>query len=635
MVAEFLALILLILLAIHFYEPRRTRTRAGRRYMRCLMVSVLSVVINGVCVWAIAWAPEMPLWVSETVNTAYFLVSMLMCAEFGLYLFEKLLAHVHDPFCITRATRLIWGLFALLALLMAVNVPTGVVFSFDEAGNYVRGPLNAVYFVQALAELGMLIMCFFRHRESVDKGMRRVVKFGTPLVLLLVLFQVAFPQVLLNGTIGAYMALLMFLNFQSMNIDTDPLTQVGSRIRFLREVDACIQRGWHFHAASVSLMHFREVNACLGYQKGDEVLYTISNWMEEAFPQGKVFRISPVTFILLCPDAGDHAAKETLEKLQRRFQSPWTMGRTECMVNARVVDLLWRGEDWDTSRVVESLEYIRMLAKQEGKRFLRFDREADAGLERQRYLLDYIRDSVEKRRIQVWYQPIYCLATGKFCSAEALVRLQDTNGDYISPAEFIPLAERTGLVNGINRQVLERVSDFLRTNRDLPLLGMSVNLSMSQISEPGFIASLERLLAQQGIARDKLKLEITERMLINEDSRVKETLKELAEKGFPFYLDDFGVGYSNFSRVLDFPFTTIKLDKSLVDGIQAGEKNRTTVAALIDLFHRAGMRVVAEGIESERQADALRELGADFFQGFYCARPMPEDKFLRFLRDHV
>lgn len=634
LVAEFLALILLILLAIHFYEPRQVRTYSGRRYWHCLILVALSILSNGLCVFTLAHGQSIPIWVNLAVNTAYFFVCILMCAVFGTYLFEKLLAHVHDPFCMKRATKLIWGLFGLLALLMLINIPTGLVFSIGPQGEYCRGPLNAIYFIQAPVELGMLIMCYRRHLGSVDKGMRRVVKLGSPLVVALVVYQIFFPEVLLNGTIGAYMALLLFLNFQSQKIDMDPLTQVGNRNRFLREIDSCLQSGQYFQVAAVTLSQFRAINSRMGYHKGDEVLYSIASWMEDTFPSGKVFRFSPVTFVVLHPGINNRDGDTVLEKLRERFGQPWSLGKYGYTVSAQVVELRWRGEKWDTVRVVEILEYIRMRAKQDGKSLMRFDKATVSELERQQYLLEYVRESVEQRRFQVWYQPVYCVSTGRYCSAEALVRLQDFNGSYISPAEFIPLAEMVGLVSGVNRQVMEKVCSFLGAHKELSLLGISVNLSMSQIAEPDFVDGVKRLLSEHSIPKEILKLEITERMLLGEDEKVQAALKQLADEGFHFFLDDFGIGYSNFSGVLNFPFTTIKLDKSLVDEISVDEKSRLTVATLIELFHRAGMRVVAEGIETRQQAETLGEMGADFFQGFYFARPMPEEDYIQFLIEH-
>ena len=630
--AEFLSLILLVLLIVHYYDPLCIQSSFGRQYWQCLIVTGASMVLNGLCVLTLPYSSEIPLWINMLLNTFYFAASFLMCELFSLYLLEKLMAHADTPLCLTRARYFIRILYGALFALLFINIPTGVLFFFDEEMHYCRGILNGVGYLQAIIAILLLLVCYCRNRRTVDKGMRRVMRLGVPMVLALITFQQIYPHILLNGTIGVCLAILLFLNFQSEKIDMDPLTGLHNRRSFLAGLEEVMAKKHSVHIVLVSLCHFSAINLAYGYQRGDEILYHIARCLERNFGRkGQVFRFGPVTFLLTLPYQGNEEAERNISAVQQQLSQPWQVGGRLCTVEARVLDLITNGESWTTPWVVECLEYGQVLLKQGQKRYFRFGRAAAAQLWRRRYLTDFIQRAIAEEQFQVWYQPVFCVRTQKFCSAEALVRLQEKDGTFISPMEFVPLSEESGLIDGINHQVMEKVCSFLEKGLPGTLQGVSINLSMNQLSDPRFAQELSDLLKRKNIPVEHLLLEITERMLISEDLSVRENFEQLSKGNFQFFLDDFGTGYSNFSGVLHFPFTTIKLDKSLIQDLDTDQKHRTSVEMLIDMFHRTGFEVVAEGIETGEQAQKLADLGVDFLQGFYYARPMPEDAFIRFM----
>ena len=633
--AEFLSLILLVLLVVHYYDPLRIQSPFGRRYWQCLVVTGTAMLLNGLCVLVLPYSSQIPLWVNMLLNTVYFAASFLMGEVFSLYLLEKLMAHADAPVCLSRGKRVIRAVWGVLMALLLVNIPTGILFSFDEQLRYCRGVLNGAGYLQAVIAILILLVCYCRNRANVDNGMRRVMHLGVPMVLTLIIFQRIYPHILLNGTIGVCLAILLFLNFQSQKIDMDPLTGLRNRKSFLADLEEVMAKKHYVQIVLISLCHFSAINLSYGYHRGDEVLYHIARCLERNFGQkGRVFRFSPVTFLLALPYQGNGAAEENIAAVQRQLPQSWQVGGRVCTVEYKVLDLIISEGSGTTPWVVECLEYGQVLLKQGQKTYLRFDDMAAAQLRRRRYLTEFLQTAIAREQFQVWYQPVFCVRNQEFCSAEALVRLQEDDGTFISPTEFITLSEESGLIDGINQQVIEKVCGFLAKGLPGTLRGVSVNLSMNQLSAPRFARELSALLEQKKIPVEHLMLEITERMLISEEISVQENFGQLAKENFHFYLDDFGTGYSNFSGVLHFPFTTIKLDKSLIQDLDKDQKHRTSVEMLIDMFHRTGFAVVAEGIETKEQAQELADLGVDFLQGFYYARPMPEDAFISFMEKH-
>lgn len=634
--AEFLSLILLVLLMVHYYDPLRIQSPFGKRYWQCLVVTGVSMLLNGLCVLALPYSSQLPLWLNVLLNTLYFAVSFLMGDVFSLYLLEKLMAHANAPLCLRRAKVVVRSVFGLLLVLLLINVPTGIMFFFNKDMQYCRGPLNGIGYMQAGLTIVLLLVCFFSNRFNVDKGMRRVMQLGVPMVIALIIFQRLYPNILLNGTIGICLAILLFLNFQSEKIDMDPLTRLHNRRSFLVDLEEMQTKGSSAQVILIALCQFSAINLAYGYQKGDEVLYHIARWLERRFGRrGRVFRFGPVTFLLVLPYSGEEEAARNIAAVEDRLSQPWPLGDRQYAVEARILDLITQDDGWTAAWVVECLEYGQVLLKQGQRSYIRFDNAAASQLRRRRYLTDFLQKAIAEKRLQVWYQPVFCVRNQKFCSAEALVRLQDRDGTFISPGEFIPLSEESGLIEEINRQVMEKVCDFLENHHPGDLQGISINLSMDQLSNPNFTRELSALLERKKIPVESLMLEITERMLISDDPAVRENFEQLAKRNFRFFLDDFGTGYSNFSGVLYFPLTTIKLDKSLIQDLDTDQKHRTSVEMLIDMFHRTGFDVVAEGIETGEQARKLANLGVDFLQGFYYARPMPEDAFIHFMEKNA
>ena len=246
-------------------------------------------------------------------------------------------------------------------------------------------------------------------------------------------------------------------------------------------------------------------------------------------------------------------------------------------------------------------------------------------------MLREIRYAIDHRTFEMYYQPIYSCREGRFTSAESLIRLFSRDGAFISPGEFIPMAEDNGLIDQISWIVLEKVCRFLGSHPELPLDTASVNLTGQQILDPSFIGRIEALLADCRLDGRHLRLEITERTITEDFDEVKRVMERLAERGIRFYLDDFGTGYSNLASMLSLPFEVIKFDQSLIKIMDGTPQGQRTIGLLAEIMHENRYQIVAEGIETEAQARMAHEKGLDSIQGFFYARPLPEEKLIEFL----
>ncbi|MDO5416803.1 MAG: bifunctional diguanylate cyclase/phosphodiesterase [Lachnospiraceae bacterium] len=622
----------MIITTVVFYHDRKQVKSARKRlFESSLLMTAVSIGLNIAGVYGIENYRQVPHWINAWVNCGYFLVSVWACSMIAAYLFDLLLEHVYVKTCRTRAVvglSLVNGIYTLLTL---SNAWTGLMFWFDAEGAYHRGPLNRLGYGVMLIELLMVMMCYLRNRESVGQKVRKVIYTLPPVVLLLALFQIAYPEILLNGTILTFALLIIFVNFQHSQVEKDSLTGVGNRKDFYEELFLRLKGKQRFQIAMVSLLDFAAVNQKFGYRRGDEFLYHIARWLDEFQKDGRAFRFSNVTFALICPYVDAENSRSLLEAMESRFGQPWSLGETVCKIPACFGAMICEESELEATQVVELLSFMVESAKTKEDGKVLFDREAERMFWKKKHLEQVLQEAAEKRNFEVWYQPIFNCALQRFDSAEALIRLRDPEGKLVSPAEFIPLAEENGLIDEIGWFVWKEACRFVGGHSELSLHTVSVNMSAQQFLNPELRSRMEAVLEENGLSADRIKLEITERVILSDEKYMKQLMRDFSANGFRFCVDDFGIGYSNFSGVMHLPFECIKLDQSLIEKIPSDAQDRLVVRSMIELFHSMGMRVVAEGVETKVQKELIEQMGADYIQGYYFAKPMPEAEVLAFL----
>ena len=630
---ELFSLFLIAIIILFFWEGRRRdgiSIRGRQLYWCCLWVSLLSILLDVLCVCTIQQAQWVPRWVNLLLNSAYFLSSVWMSTAIAFYLRHRVLEYKGWDGDLCWVGMVLGGAALVYTGLVVWNWTSGAIFYFDGEGRYCRGPLNQIGYLVLVVQLAAILVCYWRNRRCVDPAMVRVMGAVPLIVVLLVACQIASPEHLLNGTIAGLVNLVIFISFQNRSIEQDSLTGVGSRKSFFRELALRTAGRQHFQVVVVGLQQFARINRQFGHWQGDALLCQMARRLDRLPGGGRAFRFGNVEFALIRPIRAEGEEEAYLERVCALFREEWPVDQTRCRVPVRTAELVYRGQDWKPELVIEYLEHTLRLAKVGQAETVRFSGRVAEDYRRQAHLIQTMQRAIDGGRVQVWYQPIYHRGLGRFASAEALLRLTDDQGGYVAPGEFIPLAERTGLIDALSWIVVEEVCRLLREG--VPgLEHVAVNLSMGQL-RPDLPLRLDEVLARQGIRPEQLKLEITERQVMEDSAYAREIMEQMAGKELRFYLDDFGTGYSNLSCALDLPFEGIKLDRSLMSGVPDDPKRKRMAETLIPLFHQLGLEVVAEGIEEEEQARRVLECGADRIQGFYYARPMPEKELKELFR---
>ena len=298
--------------------------------------------------------------------------------------------------------------------------------------------------------------------------------------------------------------------------------------------------------------------------------------------------------------------------------------------NGQVMELLDFAEDSETYN--KSVGFIK-----------RIDEKAREKRIRRRKILHIVSEAIKEDSIEMYFQPIFCLKEKRFTNAEALVRLKDNQTiGYISPEEFIPLAEKKGMIMPLSNLIFNHVFNFMSENnlRRKGVNHIEVNLSGLQSVDANLPKLMKSLLMKHNIAPDTVNLEITESIAVTSGYMLKKNMDELRKFGCSFSMDDFGTGYSNLSRIAKADFEMIKIDKSLLwpcfkeDGTDGTRNAKILLENMISMLLKIGRKIVVEGIETKEQFEYLESLGITYAQGFYFSKPLCEKDFIKFLEDH-
>jgi diguanylate cyclase (GGDEF)-like protein len=407
----------------------------------------------------------------------------------------------------------------------------------------------------------------------------------------------------------------------------DPLTDLANRSLFINQVkDALAQESAELAVLFIDLDDFKTFNDSFGHSAGDELLIAVANRLRESVrPADAIARLGGDEFAVMVRETDRPHEDGVLvsERIMRAFHEPVEAASETISVHLSIGIATTRDSRY-ADELIRNADLAMYRAKEAGKgRFESFDLEMRDAVLKRHGLKEELQRAVERGEVLVEYQPIADLTTGDVVAAEALVRWNHPGRGRLLPSEFVPLAEETGLIVALGQFVLERACMKVRAWQESNAgraPSVHVNLSAIELRDPELTETVGAVLASAAIDPRNLVLEITESQIQDSEASLA-ALHELRSMGVRLALDDFGTGYSSLSYLRALPLDIIKIAKPFLEDLARGRQESSFVRMIIDLAHALDLHVVAEGIESEHELQALRELGCEFGQGFYLARP--------------
>lgn len=416
----------------------------------------------------------------------------------------------------------------------------------------------------------------------------------------------------------------------------DALTGLPNRNLLYDRLQQAIEnarRGGEIAAvAFIDLDQFKFINDSLGHQVGDELLKVVASRLKSCIRAvDTVARQGGDEFVLvLSRQKGCESVADTVRRIIAVVAEPWTVNGIQLQVTCSVGISVYPDDGHDADTLLRNADSAMYKAKELGRNsFEYFSAEMNSHATERLETLNSLRQALANDEFVLHYQPKVRIADGAVIGAEALLRWQHPQRGMVSPAQFIGLAEESGMIIDIGEWVLRSAcaQNVAWQRAGLSPIPISVNLSPRQLARGDIVEVVRHALAASGLSPSLLELEITESVVMRDVDKSLDTLRQLKELGVRISIDDFGTGYSSLNYLKRFPVDTLKIDRSFVSDIATDQDDAAIVKAIISLAHILNLNVVAEGVENEDQWRFLHENGCDDVQGFHSGRPMPADAF--------
>jgi diguanylate cyclase (GGDEF)-like protein/PAS domain S-box-containing protein len=425
--------------------------------------------------------------------------------------------------------------------------------------------------------------------------------------------------------------------------NNEPLTGLSNRRHFIEHIEQQISLA-HRHNETFTVMlinidRFKEINSVHSQSIGDEVLKIIANRLKNIIRnEDSICRYSGDEFAILLPNTSILGAETVSQKIQDELTRHITIDKCQIEITISIGIAQYPLSGLEVATLLKNCTYAMQYVKSNGGNAIAFhDDSLQKQYLRKLVLREQLKKAIQNKTLRVYYQPIVTLPNKKVTKFEALVRWQNKNGEFISPAEFIPIAEEFGLIHLVGQFVLEQACNDLKKLYELGFteISFSINRSICEFSQnSNEHNSIEQTILNAGIPLSAIVIEVTESVAMSSSKHTDQILKSLKQKGVKIALDDFCTGYSSLSYLVQYNADFIKIDKSFIDTIETDHNSQILISTLIELASKLQMKVIAEGVETEAQLALLLAMGCHFIQGYIFSPAVPFTNALTLLEHH-
>ena len=615
-------MIMLILLGYYFYRPK-IPVRTHNTFIWLLVTECLVVMIDLLSSVADENYASFPVSVLYVLNLLYFVG--FMCRVLMFFLFTTDVLRLNILASKSKAAACL-SVFAAAQLVVLASPFAHTVFYIGNEG-YMKGPFYNILYIVFLFYVLLSLVLVWRYRRRLKQGERIAAMVYNGILLLGILIRFLFPQVLILNTFCLMAIIMIYLTFMNPDLYLSDYSSAFNN-RAFRDVLEEMVGSRPFRILCAVLHNYTDEREIYGLHQMDEGLSLIASYLAGTWPDCEVFYLRNGCYAILGDETMDWDAMQ--KEIHDRFQKSWRAEETDLFLNAEFVRI-------SSASGVESVPALidRLLAA-----FIDAERKIDTSssvlidldemneTDRQTDVKRTLEKAIENDEVEIFLQPLIRTEDGTMSGAEVLARIRSADGEMIPPDLFIPIAEHNGQINRLGRQVLEKACRFI-SEGGLEAAGMkwlNVNLSPIQCMNKNLAEEFCEILDRYNVDAERIHLEITEASMVDFTALQKQ-ISSLLDSNFKLALDDYGSGYSNLTRVKQYPFINIKIDMEVV--WDYFRERDALLPAIIGAFKQLQFSVTAEGIESREMAEAMTEIGCDYLQGFYFSKPLPVDEFLR------
>lgn len=511
----------------------------------------------------------------------------------------------------------------VMEVLVAWNIFSGQFFYCNSQGEYLYGPWYLAIYVNTLLFVVLAMWSFIFHSDEYGQNELHAVWEFVLIGFVCTAFEAVYQQYLLTEfglVIGIFIVFWTIYNPQTV---VDSLTGVFAKGYLNQWIPEQIKRGNKFHVLQISMWKLKQVNKLYGNSVGDQLLIDVAEELKQIIAGNYIFRIHGNQFLIFSMNQSDY--EKTKQEVMKLFQTPFDIGDEMIDFPATICGITDAEELVDNDMMLAYLEYLILLKPRSDKTTLiENSEETRRGFLYEQRVKKYMSTAIEDDLFEIYYQPLYSIKDGHYVTMEALSRLKHPTLGMIPPDIFINLAEKNGQIIELGKLQFRRICRFMKNHTEFMnhIGSVKVNLSPLELLKPGYSQELIKIINEFELPYSWFQFEITETVATEYSQELYDTIKDFQSVGIEISLDDFGSGYANLNTVLKLPFSTVKLDRSMLNGICEDQQVALLYKNIVSIMQNLGHKVVAEGVETEEEVALLKEWGVDLIQGYYYTKPL-------------
>lgn len=616
------ALVLAINILVHFYHKKGIRLPQTYVFVCLIWLSFITDIVDMLTVVMDQYRwPVMPVYI---VNILYLIGFNVLPFLYYLYLFT--VTKRRSEWTVSDRV-LLYAPVCCTAFLVLISPATNLIFYYNLEEGYCHGAGFPLIYISTIVYMVASIYTGVHSQEKLTMWQKISVCVYVMACIFGILLQIVFPDVLLIQFAVSISLLFLYMSLESPDDDEDKVFSTYNRRGFDKIIANAVEEQNPFHLLVISITNFQAVREAAGMEFSRALMKNVIDRLSVKIKSIPLCYLSEGRLAVVVGERHDMGGVSSA--IQLELKQPVNLQDMYIQLETTLLQVDYPREVKNVEDIMDSIDYLPTVPFESSDgEVLHISGEILAGKRRESRILQIMQMALARKSFQVYYQPIFSVEKQKFNSAEALIRLYDEELGFISPEEFIPMAEKNGMILKIGEFVFRTVCEMMARERiwEKGIDYIEVNLSVVQCMQEDICEMLYGIMDEYEIPYSRINFEITETTLSNDI--LWNIMERMTVGGSTFSLDDYGTGYSNLTNVLKYPFCIVKLDKSMVwyamENEYAMKALRHTVAMIQDL----DMHIVAEGVEEEEQLQILKDMGCEYLQGYYFSKPVPEGTFV-------
>lgn len=620
---------------LFFYQRKQYKTQDRNRAFYTLNILLLSSCAFEIISLSMRGNPDNFIYPAAIFSThAAHLLHIYACLAILIYIIDIL----RLQYIINKTGRCLIFLPAIILTFITLHPKTSSkIFFFTSDFMYHNG--NWHYLIELIPMLylfsALFILVLFN--KVLGKKMYSLLFFFFTSSVITIFISVANLHLKITHFLQSLLLFTALMTIENTELRSNSTTDLFSRSTFLEDIRVLLHTPYKSSFVVIKIKSFQYYNVTFGTENFTKVINSIANWLQQRDCSGHTsYYFGNGVFAVLLVSTDENNAYSEAEAINERFKNSWNNQGFKLRLNAQI----WHASIPENAATIEqviavidepfdnSQPYGKVLTANPSDR-----------LQRRYQVIRAITKAVNTKAFEVYYQPIISVKSKAAHSAEALLRLNDSVLGIVNPEEFIREAERSGQINEIGNFVFEEICSTLsKIDRlNIPSMRIGFNLSPLQCMDEDLPDRFKSILEKYHLTTDRFILEITETNNIENMEQMNRVFDKFKEMGFSFALDDFGTGYANYEYIIRFPFSVVKIDKSILWAADDNNENATILNHIIRFIHDLGKEILVEGVESEQQNLYLENENVHYIQGFYYSEPLPQSDFIHYIKsfNHV